>query len=319
MNSRKTTARLALAVFWVGFGSTVLSAGEPTGSTPPADAPIARKDCEQSVAPSAAPCPNEYVYTLPEEPAWQTVWGLVGLRGIPAGPKIAPDGNEYHPNFSIDLDFNFWVWREQGIYLFSDARFWGERSENGVTNGNDGFWGTSKREFDISGGAAWNYAGFWEFRASGYSLNNLNRGKSQVTPNGFADGALVENRYYLSQEYAGLGQTGYDVARADFVSLGYYPTKEMVGNDGQVFRPGLFLRAYLTYDLWETKCYAFADTTFIAEESFRARLLVFDLGLALRPFSACPQCEFRGGAESTADLQARDEFSLWYLSIRYIF
>src|SRR5436190_124854 len=46
---------------------------------------------------------------LGEAPAWQTAWGLVGLRGIPAGPKTAPNGLEYHPNFSLDLDLNFWV------------------------------------------------------------------------------------------------------------------------------------------------------------------------------------------------------------------
>src|SRR5260370_35176177 len=82
---------------------------------------------------------------------WQTAWGLAGLRAIPAGPKVAPNGQEYHPNFSIDLDFNCWVWRSQGLYLFADMRLWGEKSEHGVTNGRDGWWGASKRDFDLLG------------------------------------------------------------------------------------------------------------------------------------------------------------------------
>ncbi len=99
-------------------------------------------------------------------PAWQTAWGVVGLRAIPAGPKMAPNGELYHPNFSLDLNFNFWLWRTQGLYMFADMRLWGETGENGVTNGRDGFLGTSKRQFDLDGGAAWNYAGFWELRPS---------------------------------------------------------------------------------------------------------------------------------------------------------
>jgi hypothetical protein len=238
---------------------------------------------------------------------------------IPAGPKVAPNGEEYHPNFSADLDINFWLWRGRGLYLFGDARFWGQKSENGVTNSRDGFFGTSKREFDLSGGAAWNYAGAWEARASGYSLNNLNRGDSRVAPSGFNDGALLENRYYLSPEYANLGQTGYDVTRANFLSVGYYPTKEMVGNDGRLFKPGLLLRAYLTYGPADWPCYAFGDVAYIGERSFAAKLLLFDVGLAARPFHACRQCEFRLGVENTADLQVGDVFNLWYASVRYVF
>ena len=95
---------------------------------------------------------------------WQSVWGLAALRVIPAGLKTAPNGEQYHPNFSMDLDLNAWLWRSHRLYLFGDARFWGEKSEYGVTNGRDGFFATSKREFDLSGGAAWNYAGSWEAR-----------------------------------------------------------------------------------------------------------------------------------------------------------
>jgi hypothetical protein len=250
---------------------------------------------------------------------WQTVWGVVGLRAIPAGPKIAPNGEEYHPNFSMDLNFNFWLWRAQGFYLFADMRLWGERAENGVTNGRDGWLGTSKRQFDLSGGVAWNYAGPWEARAFGYTQNNLNRGLNLLTPAGFHDGFGLENRYYLSPEYAKLGQTGFDVARATFISIGYFPSKDMVGNDRQVFRPGLLLRAYLTWALWDWPCYAFGDATYISERYLQPRLFLFDVGLAARPFRSCQQCEFRLGAENTGDFQAHNVQNLWYISLRYIF
>src|SRR5947209_2683063 len=59
--------------------------------------------------PASAPTPDE-VRSVEAMP-WQTVWGLLGLRAIPAGPTTAPNGVIYHPNFSIDLNFNCWVWR----------------------------------------------------------------------------------------------------------------------------------------------------------------------------------------------------------------
>ena len=268
-------------------------------------------------SPPQAPTPDEVgqVEVLP----WQTVWGLAGLRAIPAGPKVAPNGQEYHPNFSIDVDFNCWVWRSQGLYLFGDLRLWGEKSEFSVTNGRDGFLGTSKRQFDLSGGAAWNYAGPWELRALGYTLNNLNRGNSLVTPFGFNDGFGLENRYYLTPEYAKLGQTGFDVVRADFVSIGYYPSKDMVGNDGQAFKPGLLLRASLTCDVWDWPCYLFGEATYISERSLHPKLLLFDVGIAARPFSPCPQLEFRLGVENTADFQVQNVLNLWYGSVRFVF
>jgi hypothetical protein len=256
---------------------------------------------------------------LPEARPWQTAWGLAGLRIFAGGPKVAPNGQEYHPSFSIDLNGNLWLWRSQGLYLFGDLRFWGERPESGVTNGRDGGLGFSKRQFDLQGGLAWNYAGPWEARVFGYSDNNLNRGLNLVTPFGLNDGFGLENRYYLSPEYARLGQTGFDVARATFVSVGYYPTKEMVGNDGQLFNPGLLLRAYLTWDLWDWPAYAFGDASWISERSLRPRLLLFDLGLAARPFRSCPQWELRLGVENTADFQVGNVLNLWYASLRYIF
>lgn len=298
------------------LGAMPLSAQEPTL---PRATPAGSPDGQGCPVPGTGASTPEEVGPVEAFP-WQTAWGLVGLRAIPAGPKTAPNGELYHPNFSIDFNFNCWIWRGQGLYLFADMRLWGERGEYGVTNGRDGWMGTSKREFDLSGGAAWNYAGAWEARAFGFTLNNLNRGYNLLTPAGFHDGFGLENRYYLSPEYAKLGQTGFDVARATFLSIGYYPSKDMVGNNGQSFRPGLLLRAYLTHDLGDWPCYVFGDGTYTGDHrSFHPRLFVFDVGLAARPFSACHQCEFRLGAENTADFQAHNVQNLWYVSFRYIF
>jgi hypothetical protein len=268
--------------------------------------------------------PPEEVYVADDAvpaaaPAWDTVWGVVGLRAIPAGARMAPNGLEYHPNFSIDLGFNFWIWRSQGLYIFANTRLWGETGEFGVTNAHDGALGTSKREFDLDGGVAWNYAGPLELRAFGYTNNNLNRGFNLVAPAGFTDGFGIENRYYLSPEYARLGQTGFDVARASFVSIGYLPSKDLVGNDGQQFYPGLMIRGYATCDLGNWPCYVYGDATYLGDQSFQPRLLILDAGLAARPLRSHQQWELRLGAESTADLQVHNSLSLWYVSVRFNF
>jgi hypothetical protein len=307
------------AVAWLFglLGAMPLSAQDTTAPLGPA--PLASADRQQAavVAPTPPPaCPE----AGPTDVApWETVWGLAGLRVFAAGPRVAPNGEEFHPSFSLDLNFNAWLWRGERIYLFGDFRFWCERPENGVTNGRDGGLGFSKREFDIAGGPAWNYSGPWEARVFGYSMANLNRGLDLVTPYGGLDGFGLENRYYLTPEYARLGQPGFDVARADFVGLGYYPTKDMVGNDGESFNPGLMLRAYLTHDLWDWPAYAFADATYISKRSLHPKLLLFDVGCAARPFNCWRQWEFRLGVENTADFEVHSVLNLWYASLRYIF
>jgi hypothetical protein len=294
------------------LGTTPLAARQTATPGPPAP------EGQLPLSPAAGPAPAAEAAAPPEGFPWQPVWGLVGLRAID-GLRVAPNGQEYHPSFSIDLNLNFWLWPRQGLYLFGDCRFWGERPENGVTNGRDGGMGFSKREFDLSGGVAWNYAGACEARVSGYALSNLNRGTDTVTPNGGLDGALLENRYYLSGEYSRLGEPGFDVARATFLSAGIYPTKNLVGNDGQTFNPAGMLRAYLTYDLLDWPVYAYGDATLITDRTFTPRLLLFDVGLAARPFHSWRQWEFRAGAENTADFQTRSVLNLWYVSLRYIF
>jgi hypothetical protein len=283
-------------------------------------------------AAATAPAPVPEVTASPtdkvcgaEPPAWQIVWGVAGIDVFPAGPRVAPNGHEYHPYHSLDLDFNIWVWRSQGLYLFSDARFWNEKPEYGVTNSRDTFLGFSKREFDMVFGPAWNYAGSWEARCFGYTFNNLNRGNDPVKPAGLLDGFGMENRYYLSQEYARLGRAGFDITRADFLSVGYYITKEMVDNDGRLFKPGLMLRAYLTCDLWDWPAYAFGDVTYIGEQSLQPKLLLYDVGVAVRPLApweslkAWKNWEIRLGVENSADLQEGSVLNLWYAALRVIF
>ena len=63
------------------------------------------------------------------------------------------------------------------------------------------------REFDMTSGLAWNYYGPLELRAVGYDRENFNRGVSLVSPGGTTnDGDGIEQRLYLNDEYAKLGQ-----------------------------------------------------------------------------------------------------------------
>src|SRR5262245_19622709 len=94
------------------FGDT-LAPGSSEGSLSPLP------DVE---LPSPAPAATEDATDPFMPPQWRTAWGLVGLRAIPAGPKVAPNGQLFHPNFSLDTNFNFWLWRTQGLYLYADAR-----------------------------------------------------------------------------------------------------------------------------------------------------------------------------------------------------
>jgi hypothetical protein len=286
---------------------TPRSVGSP-GETlfPPSDE-VANNMC-------AAPPPG--TITAASIPA---VWGIVGLRGFPYGQTMASNGNEYNQLFSLDLNFNIWLWRAKRLYLYGDSRFWGQKAAPGITNPTQGAFDFSKREYDLTSGFAWNYAGFWELRAFAYSYNNLNRGTSAVSPNGFNDGVGLENRYYLNPTYANLGTPIFDKARATFLSLGFYPTKSMVDGQGKEFKPGPFARSYLIWELYGPKCYLFTDDTFIADRSFRPALFSTDSGLALRPFNAMPRLEFRLGTEDTFDLQNSDLEVSAYISLRYIY
>ena len=248
------------------------------------------------------------------------VFGFVGLRGFAFGQQTAPNGLEFNPLFSLDLDLNIWLSRQERVYAFADTRFWGQKAAPGITNSSQGVFDFSKREFDLDLGVAWNYYERFEARAFAYSFNNLNRGSSDVQPNGYNDGVGLENRLYIGGTYDNLGRTGFDVTRANFLSLGYYPTKDMVDGDGNIFKPGPFARAFLTLDLTrDSRWYLYLDTQFTGARSFNAKLIDVDGGVAARPFSRLPYLEFRLGSEDTYDLQLHEIETSLYLAIRFIF
>ena len=280
--------------------------GWPITPSPPTDAappdPIAA-----SQSPTLLPAPG------------QLVWGLAGLRGYATGSFAAPNGVDFNPLFSLDLNFNVWLLPSAGVYAFTDTRFWGQKAGVGITNPSQGAFDFSKREFDLNLGVAWNYAGNFEARAFVYSMSNLNRGTNLATPYGFKDGTGVENRWYVGGTYADLGLPGFDVARATFLSLGYYPSKEMVDAYGIGFKPGLFGRAYLNYDLIGSACYLYGDVQAIADRSFTPKLLLCDEGIAVRPFADHPRIEFRAGSEGRFDFQFRELNLTFYGAVRIIY
>jgi hypothetical protein len=254
------------------------------------------------------------------EKHYQWVWGEVDARVFPDAGRMAPNGVAYNPLFSLDLDFNLWLWRTHGLYLFADARFWGGRGgQAGQTQGNIDY---TRREFDMTSGIAWNFCGPWELRFVGYDRENFNRGVSQVSPGGNTnDGDGLEQRFYLTDEYARLGQQGFNISRADFVSVGYFPTKSLIGGDGIQYHPGLFAHAYLTWDVPQTPSYLFLDLQqFFEQTKFRPRMLYSDVGWAVTPCESLPKLEFRFGSEFNTDFNASGSvrnMSLPYVQIRF--
>jgi len=241
---------------------------------------------------------------------WPEIWGFVGVRGFVDGEQLAPNGLTFAPLFTLDTDFNLSILPNKKLYLFIDTSFWAQKATNGVTNPRQGSFDFSKREFDFSGGAAWNYWGPLEFRFSGFANNNLNRGISPNLPYGYNDGVGLENRLYLP------GADIYDVGKLSFLSVGYMPSKTLVGLDGNQFKPGLLLHGYLTWDLPMIRSYLYCDGQYLGEAGVKPRLLLVDGGLAIRPFPAAQSLEFRIGAADTYDVQVRHGLGLGYLGIR---
>jgi hypothetical protein len=265
------------------------------------------------------PPPAEFPAADFEPPRMVQVWGKAEMRGYVLGDQVAPNGQEFSALFRVDMDFNIMLCRSQGVYLFVDTEFWGQRAAPGITNPAQGVFDFSKREFDFTTGLAWNYTGPWEARVFAYSFNNLNRGDSATRPAGYADGVGFENRYYLSSVYADLGTDAFDESRATFVSLGYYPTKNLVDGEGNDFKPGPFARANLTLDVVEETCYLFADIEFIASRSFTPKVLNVDTGVAFRPWSCPPRIEFRIGTSEMLDLPGRNLESTVYGAVRILY
>jgi hypothetical protein len=253
------------------------------------------------------------------DPDGPFVWGVIGLRGFALGEQPAPNGQEFKALFAVDFDYNLWLWRSQGLYLFTDARFWGQRAAPGVTNASQGAFDFSKREYDLTGGIAWNYYGALEVRAFAYSFNNLNRGNSATKPSGYADGMGLENRWYVGGTYADLGSRTFDVSRATFLSVGYYPTKDMPDGNGDPYKPGPFVRAYLTLDLVGERCYLFGDVQLIATQGWTPKMLCLDAGMAVRPFAKIPRLEFRLGSADSFDLQLHETETTMYGAVRFVY
>lgn len=247
------------------------------------------------------------------------VFGVVGLRGFAMGTRVAPNGVPFTPIFDLEMNFNIWISRKHHVYLFADGSFWAQKAAPGITNAKQGSFDFSKREIDLALGAAWNYWGRMEGRFSAYSLGNINRGKSQVAPSGFADGTLLENRWYIGQEYDNLGTSEYDIPRANFVSIGYFPTKHLVDNTGHQFKPGAYMRAYLTADLFSPQYYIYSDSELIANRSFELALFKEDAGFALRPFLKLPRLEFRLGTTVVVDAQNSDSDTSLYGMVRLVY
>jgi hypothetical protein len=279
----------------------------PAAAAPALDPTLAGPDA----VPSPAPGPGAR-----DGPA---VWGVVGLRGYAFDQQIAPNGLEYHALFTIDMNFNLWLWRSERVYLFSDTAFWGQRAAPGITNPTQGAFDFSKREFDLSAGLAWNYYGPLEARVFAYSFNNLNRGVSPNQPSGYADGVGLESRYYLGAAYADLGTAAFDVARTPFVGVGYYPTKDLVDADGNHFQPGPFARAYFTLDLFSPRWYLYADTQFVGTRRFNLELIKVDAGLAARPWAAAPRLELRLGSGNIFDPHSGEMETSVYGQVRFVY
>ncbi len=242
---------------------------------------------------------------------WQHTWGLVSFDVIPVGSKIAPNGVPYDPLFSFDWLLNIALSRDRTWYIFTTGRFWAQKPGDGITNDAQGMLDFSKRQIDLDVGLAWNFYKNFEARAFAYSLNNLNRGNSLERPFGYKDGAGVELRYYFPS-------TDFDRGLYRYLSIGYLPTKELVGNDGEEFHPSLFLAAHLAYDFIPEKFYVYTNLDLFFERPMEARILIADPGIACRPFDHLPNLEFRVGTENFIDLEIGYTRTLLYGAARII-
>jgi hypothetical protein len=244
--------------------------------------------------------------------SWPETWGVVGLPVYPTGNRMAPNGVSFRPILGVTGDLNLGLLPQKELYLFTDGTFWGQHSGGGVTQSSVDF---SKRELDSELGLAWNYVDLLELRASGYALNNLNRGLSTNNGSGGKQGVKLENRYYLN------APDPYDVGRLSFVSLGYFPTENLVGGNGASFRPGLFGRMYLAGDVpvsWFSS-YLYAGQQITGQNGATPRLIDTDVGWAVRPLAGFQNLEFRVGYDLTADVQKHTARNVVYGAVRLAF
>ena len=249
----------------------------------------------------------------PASPAsWPETWGVVGLPVYPTGNRMAPNGVSFRPIFALTDDLNLGLLQHKELYLFTQGTFWGQHSGGGVTRSSVDF---SKRELDSEVGLAWNYIDLLELRASGYALNNLNRGLSKTSASGGKQGVKLENRYYLN------APDPYDVGRLSFISLGYIPTENLVGGNGASFRPGLFERMYLAGDIpisWLSS-YLYVDQQITGQSGASPRLIDTDIGWAVRPLAGFQNLELRIGYDLATDVQKHTARNVVYGAIRLAF
>jgi len=244
---------------------------------------------------------------------WPEIWGGVGLKVYATGNRTAPNGSAFSPLFSSDFSLNLGLLPNKKLYVFTESNFWAERASPGVTNSNQGVFDFSKREFDLNAGVAWNPFDRFELRLSGYTFDNLNRGTSAGASSGENDGLQVEGRYYFGNANI------YDLDRVNFIALGYLPSKSLIDGDGDPFRPGLFARAHLTWDIPFIRSYLYADASITAEQVATPRLLTVDAGLAFRPFPHGQNLELRLGDDLTSDLREGINQNLVYGAVRLSF
>jgi hypothetical protein len=244
---------------------------------------------------------------------WPEIWGVAELKVYATGERMAPNGSAFAPLFSSAFSLNLGLLPKKKLYVFSDSIFWAERAGSGITNSNQGVFDFSKREFDLNAGVAWNPFDRFELRLSGYTFDNLNRGTSAGASSGENDGLQVEGRYYFGNANI------YDLNRLNFIALGYLPSKSLIDGDGDPFRPGLFARAYVTWDIPFIRSYLYADASITAEQVATPRLLTVDAGLAFRPFPLAQNLEIRLGDDLTSDLRNGVNQNLVYGAVRLSF
>ena len=249
------------------------------------------------------------------------IWGDISVSGYAIGERMAANGVEFDPLSNTSLDLNFGLLARKKLYLFLASQFWVQRSSEAGDDpardpDNDD---VSEREFDLEAGLAWNFFQRFELRVGVYAFNNLNRGgsaaraPSETQPTGYQDGVESSLRYYFCDENI------YDPARLSFIEIGYFPSQSMIGGGGVGFHPGLFGRAYLSYDLPRLRSYLYGDAKFIAQETASPRLVTFDAGFAARPFRAFNCLELRLGNELTADVKDDTTRNLAYGAVRLNF
>jgi hypothetical protein len=245
---------------------------------------------------------------------WPEAWGTIGVPFYVASSHMAPNGVAFAPIANITSDLNLGLLPRKKLYLFWDGDFWEQHSYS-TFGSEQSYSGFSRREMDSNLGLAWNYFSVLELRASVYALNNLNRGVSSAIPVGDDQGIMLENRYNFASP------NPYDVGRSSFVGLGYIPTEDLVGGNGESFRPGPFAHAYLARGLpipWFCS-YLYADMQVTAEHTALPRLFDTDVGWAVRPIAHWQALEFRIGDDVSQDVVAATTRNLIYGAIRLNF